>query len=126
MALQKAQSLHNEWRGGSAAVQTALARAEHEKALIAAIQLSALKRDATHTEREAEANHKHSVCPSFTSRLASAKITVHPGTCEPLSRQVPPGILFSARERRGEEEKKKMLFQYLPVRSVRPVYTGCC
>lgn len=85
VALQKPEALHNEWRGGSAAAQTALARAEHEKALIAAIQLSALIRDVTHAEREAEANQRHSVCHSFTSRLASAKLLF---TLEPVSHGV--------------------------------------
>lgn len=82
---KKPEALHNEWRGGSAAMQTVLAGAEHEKALIAPIQPSALKPNVTHTAREAEANQKHSVCHSFTSGLASAKLLF---ALEPVSHLV--------------------------------------
>lgn len=101
---KKPEALHNEWRGGSAAMQTALTRAEHEKALIALIQLSALKRNVTHAERGRSRGKSNAFSVSFIYQEAHiSQITVRSGTCEPLCPQAPPGILSSGRERRGKK-----------------------
>lgn len=101
---KKPEALHNEWRGGSAAMQTALTRAEHEKALIALIQLSPLKRNVTHAERGRSRGKSNAFSVSFIYQEAHiSQITVRSGTCEPLCPQAPPGILSSGRERRKKK-----------------------
>lgn len=124
--LQKPEALHNEWRGGSAAMQTALAGAEHEKALIVPVQLSALKRNMTHTAREAGGNQKHLMCQSFTRRLASAKLLF---ALEPVSHSVVqclPKLCFLVEKGECGGKYDVRVGLHLPVRSAWPVYTGCC
>lgn len=80
------------------------AGAEHEKALIAPIQLSALKRNVTHAAREVEAIQKHSVRRSFTSGLASVKLLL---ALEPVSHSVLEGRPeFCFLVEKGEGEKR--------------------
>lgn len=101
------------------------AGAEHEKALIAPIQLSALKRNVTHAAREVEAIQKHSVRRSFTSGLASVKLLL---ALEPVSHSVlegRPEFCFLVEKGEGERDGVPVGL-HLPVRSARPGYTGCC
>lgn len=107
-------------------MQTALTRAEHEKALIALIQLSALKRNVTHAERGRSRGKSNAFSVSFIYQEAHiSQITVRSGTCEPLCPQAPPGILSSGRERRKRKDVGVPVGLHLPVKSAQPVYTGC-
>lgn len=84
----------------------------------------ALRRNMTHTQRSRGKSKAFSVS-SFTSRLTWVKLLF---ALEPVGHSVikcRPKFCFLV-EKRGEEKEVAPIRLHLPVRSVQPVYTGCC